>query len=108
MHSCHWQAKPHVVRLVTRLSLVQLMLSTIWHVVNCLWVGLHTLHHMIDGGHDKLLNMADIDLVRACERGDIEVVQGLLRKCKDPRGVRNGGGYDETLLHIACRFVQCI
>ena len=61
---------------------------------------------MIDRGHDsKLQNMADFDLVRACVRGDIEEVQDLLRKYKNPREVRNGGPYNETLLHIACRFV---
>ena len=71
-----------------------------------LWVGLHTLHHVIDRGHDsKLLNMADDDLVRACERGEIRVVQDLLRKCRDPRGVRRFLYPQETLLHIACRFV---
>ena len=63
------------------------------------------LHHMIDPRAFRLLNMADIDLIRACKRGDIRVVQDLLRKCKDPRGVRSGGFFNETLLHIACRFV---
>ena len=73
-------------------------------LIACGW-GCIPLHHMIDRGHDsKLQNMADFNLVRACERGDIEEVQDLLRKYKNPREVRSGY-YDETLLHIACRFV---
>ena len=61
------------------------------------------LHHMIDPRAFRLLNMADV-IGTACKRGDIRVVQDFLRKCKNPRGVRSGV-YDETLLHIACRFV---
>ena len=43
------------------------------------------------------------EIIRACERGDVDKVERLLPRVRNPAGVRNKRWFGETLLHYSCR-----